>query len=149
MPNKPLGVGVLALIRDGESFLLERRSDCGRWGLIGGSMEMYETPTKALRREVLEETNLVVASETLMCVAADPSRIVRYPDGNVIRVVSFVFEAIVEDFSPLKRSDESLELRFFGADEFADADIVETARPLIKQYLQTGTSGVILMEGEE
>ncbi len=149
VPNQPIGVGVLALIHNSGSLLLERRRDCGRWGLIGGSMEMHETPTKALRREVLEETNLVVTHETLICVAADPSRIVRYPDGNTIRVISFVFEASVEDFSTLNRSDESLQLRFFEDEELAEADIVETAWPLIERYLETGTRGTILMEGRD
>jgi 8-oxo-dGTP pyrophosphatase MutT (NUDIX family) len=149
VPNQPVGVGVLALIHNSGSLLLEQRSDCGRWGLIGGSMEMHETPTEALRREVLEETNLVVTHETLICVAADPSRIVRYPDGNTIRVISFVFEASVEDFSTLNRSDESLDLRFFEEEELAEADIVETARPLIERYLETGARGDVLMEGRD
>jgi len=98
---------------------------------------------------VLEETNLVVTHETLICVAADPSRIVRYPDGNTIRVISFVLEASVEDFSTLNISHESLELQFFGEEELAEADIVETARPLIERYLETGTRGTILMEGRD
>ena len=33
-PNQPIGVGVLALVERGVRLLLERRSDCGRWGFV-------------------------------------------------------------------------------------------------------------------
>ena len=111
-PNRPIGVGVLALIERDGALLLERRSDCGRWGLIGGGVDVEESLEDALRREVHEETNLVVDSQELYGVLSDPSRIVRYPDGNVVRLVAFVFRTEVEGFDTLRRSDESEELQF-------------------------------------
>ncbi len=149
VPNRTTGVGVLAVIERDGTLLLERRSDCDRWGLVGGSLEVDETPTQALRREVLEETGLTVVEESLMCVAADPTRIVRYPDGNTLRVISFVYVSTVEDFDTLVYSEESLDLRFFDPAELATLDVIETARPLIERYLKRGTSGDVLMEGEE
>lgn len=134
-PNRPLGVGVLALIEDGGRLLLERRSDCGRWGLIGGAVEAEEGLEDALAREVLEETGLVVEVEEVFCIAADPSRRVRYPDGNVVRVIAFVYEVRAADFSALFPGDESEELRFFGREELAHLDIIETARPIADRYL--------------
>ena len=147
-PNRPVSVGVLAVIEREGTLLLERRSDCGRWGLVGGAMEIDETPTAALRREVLEETGLVVSGETLMCVAADPSRIVHYPDGNTLRVISFVFEAAIKDFSTLQRSEESLDLQFFRPPELAELDVIETARPLLCHYLDRESTDIVLVEGE-
>jgi hypothetical protein len=38
-PNRPMNVGVLALIERDGRLLLECRSDCGRWGLIGGGLD--------------------------------------------------------------------------------------------------------------
>ncbi len=149
VPNQPTGVGVLAVIEREGALLLERRSDCDRWGLVGGGLEVDETPTQALRREVLEETGLTVVGESLMCVAADPTRIVRYPDGNTLRVISFVYVSTIEDFDTLGYSEESLDLRFFDPAELATLDVIETARPLIERYLKCGTSGDVLMEGEE
>lgn len=134
-PNRPIGVGVLALIERDGTLLMERRSDCGRWGLPGGGIEVEESLEEGLRREVLEETGLVLTDEELFAVFPGPSRIVRYPDGNVVRLLTFVFRANVEDFGTLRRSEESEELRFFGRDELPTLDTIETSRPILQAYL--------------
>jgi 8-oxo-dGTP pyrophosphatase MutT (NUDIX family) len=134
-PNRPIGVGVLALIeRDGE-LLMEKRSDCGRWGLVGGAVEVEESLEDALRRETLEETGLVVVGEELFAVFPGPSRVVRYPDGNVVRLMTFVYRVEVEDFGMLRRSEESEELRFFRREELAGLDVIETSRPILAAHL--------------
>jgi 8-oxo-dGTP pyrophosphatase MutT (NUDIX family) len=138
-PNRPIGVGVLALIeRDGE-LLMERRSDCGRWGFVGGAVEVEESLEDALRREVLEETGLVVTNEKLFAVFPGPSRVVRYPDGNVVRLMTFVYRAEVEGFGTLRRSDESEELRFFRREELSGLDVIETSGPILDAYLDPPT----------
>ena len=47
------------IIRDGR-ILFQRRTDNGRWGLIGGLLEMNETYQQAALREIREETGLEV-----------------------------------------------------------------------------------------
>lgn len=134
-PNRPIGVGVLALIERGGELLLEKRSDCGRWGFVGGAIEVDESLEEGLRREVLEETGLVVTDEELFAVFPGPSRVVRYPDGNVVRLLTFVYRARVEDFVTLRPSDESEELRFFEREDLRKLDIIETSKPIINAYL--------------
>ncbi len=142
-PNRPIGVGVLALIeRDGE-LLMELRSDCGRWGFVGGGVEVEESLEEALRRETLEETGLVVTGEELFAVLPGPSRVVRYPDGNVVRLMTFVYRVEVEDFGTLRRSEESEELRFFRRDELPGLDVIETSGPILAAYLDP-PSGLFL-----
>ena len=125
----------MALIERDGGLLMERRSDCGRWGLVGGMVEVEESLEGALRREVFEETGLVVTACGLAGVLTDPSRIVRYPDGNVVRLMAFAFRAEVEGFGPLRPSEESEELRFFGPGELSRLDVIETARPVVDGYL--------------
>lgn len=145
-PNRPIGVGVLAIIRRDGTFLLERRSDCGRWGLVGGGIEVNEPLEVALRREVREETGLEVVGQELFAIFPGPSRIVRYPDGNVVRLVTFVYEAEIEDFGTLRRSEESEELRFFRREELAGLDVIETARPILEAYLSAGGARGFVLE---
>ena len=90
-PKRPIGVGVLALIERDGAILKEKRSDCGRWGFVGGAVEVEESLEEALRRETLEETGLVVAGEELFAVFPGSSRGVRYPGGNVVRLMTFVY----------------------------------------------------------
>src|ERR671933_427933 len=55
-PNRPIGVGVLALIDSAGALLMDRRSDCGGWGLPGGAVAPDEALEAALLREVHDET---------------------------------------------------------------------------------------------
>lgn len=109
-------------------------------------MEVSESLEDALRREVFEETGLAVAGHELFCVFSDPSRIIRYPDGNVVRIISFVFRVEVESFGTLRRSEESEELRFVEPEELKELDIIETARPIIREYLSRGVSRIALLD---
>jgi len=144
-PNRPIGVGVLAIISCDGALLLERRSDCGRWGLVGGGIEAEESLEAALHREVREETGLEVVGQDLFAVFPGPSRIVRYPDGNVVRLVTFVYEVEVEDFGTLRHSEESEELRFFRSEQLPALDVIETALPILEAYLSAdGARGLLL-----
>lgn len=116
--ERALGIrpSVSAVIFDGGGrLLLQRRSDGGQWGLPGGSVEIGESVTDALRREVREETGLLVSTRRLIGVYSDPRRqVVRYPNGNVWHYVNVCFECVVGG-GALTVSDETLELRYWSA----------------------------------
>ncbi|HEY0523927.1 MAG TPA: NUDIX hydrolase [Stellaceae bacterium] len=64
-PERPY-IGVLAVARRGEHFLLLQRAkppDLGKWGFPGGAQELGETVFETAARELLEETG--VAAEPL------------------------------------------------------------------------------------
>lgn len=100
-PEAPLPqrrqVGALALIGKGDRVLLERRSDSGLWGFVGGRVNEDETVEAALRREVHEETGLRLNRIDLFGVFSDPTRIIAYGDGNVVRLLTLVFRSTVSD----------------------------------------------------
>ena len=127
-PNSPIGVGALALIEEEGRLLLEKRSDCGRWGLIGGLVDPEEGIEEALTREVAEETGLTLRECELLCIITDPSRRVLYPDGNVVRLLSFVYLAKATGFEGLRPSEESLELRLFDMRELPIAGLARARR---------------------
>jgi ADP-ribose pyrophosphatase YjhB (NUDIX family) len=81
-PPRPIvGIGV-AVLRPG-AVLLARRGrppNAGAWSLPGGAQELGETAEDAARRELAEETGLVVGA---LLLAAHVDSIHRDPDGRV------------------------------------------------------------------
>ena len=79
-------LAVDAVIVKNEKILLIKRKlepHRGRYALPGGFVEYGETVEAALRREVLEETGLVVKIRSLVGVYSDPHR---DPRGHVVSV---------------------------------------------------------------
>jgi 8-oxo-dGTP pyrophosphatase MutT (NUDIX family) len=105
-------VSAVVLDRRGR-VLLQQRSDGGQWGLPGGSVEVGESVTEAVKREVFEETGLRVSVRRLVGVYSQPDlQVVRYPDGNVWHYVNVCFECSVRG-GELTTCDETLDLRYY------------------------------------
>ncbi|MBI4510250.1 MAG: NUDIX domain-containing protein [Deltaproteobacteria bacterium] len=135
-----VGVGVLVL-DDRNRVLLERRSDCGLWGLLGGQVEAGESVLAATIREVKEESGLDVRILGLLGVYSEPSegRVAIYPD-NTVQLVDIVFTAAITA-GQLSISAESDELRFFDGDQLP-ANLVPPARQPLMDFVG-GRSGVV------
>jgi 8-oxo-dGTP diphosphatase len=67
-------IGVFALLFDENRVLLAHRRDIDWWNLPGGGMEFGETVEDAVKREVFEETGLLVEVEQLVGVYSKPQR---------------------------------------------------------------------------
>lgn len=134
-PNSPTHIGTNVLLEWNGKLLLERRWDCGQWGLIGGRLKNAERYTQGISREVREETGIFLpetAFEQIRIV--DDDRIAAYQDGTVWRMVIVLFRARLEREPNLKPSRESSELHFFSVDEIEKLDIVITHRDLVQQW---------------
>jgi 8-oxo-dGTP pyrophosphatase MutT (NUDIX family) len=136
-----VGVGVVVL-NDRSWILLERRRDCGLWGLPGGRIEPGESIREAALREVREETGLTVEVQRLIGVYSEPcGRIATYPDnGDVVHLVDIMLEASVIS-GKLSCSEESLEVRFFDPGNLP-ADLVPPAVAPLRDILE-GRVGVV------
>ena len=133
------GVGVIVRDEDGR-ILLEKRRDCGLWGLPGGRIEAGESVAQAARREVKEETGLTVRITRLQGVYSEPTdRIVTFPD-NVVQLVDIVLEATVVS-GELAGSDESETIQFFDPASLPP-DVVPPAK-LPLQHAAIGRAGVV------
>ncbi len=141
--NTRVRVGVGLIIRDHRGWiLLEKRKDCGLWGLPGGKIEPEESAIKAAMREAKEETNLTIQVERLLGVYSEPEdRIVLYLDnGDVVHLVDILLEASIVS-GELSYSPESEDLQFF--DPMAlPPDIVPPALAPLRDYVH-GFGGII------
>lgn len=92
--------------------LMQRRADGGSWGLIGGYMELGETPEASARREVFEETGLSVGTLELFDVFSTDG-LWTYPSGDRVQIITVMFltEGVTGDLKP---DAEGLELHYFA-----------------------------------
>ncbi len=141
--NTVVKVGVGVVIRDQSGrILLEKRRDCGVWGLPGGRVEPGESVMEAAEREIKEETGLSIHVTGLIGVYSDPhERIVTYPDnGDVVHLVDIVLDARIVS-GTLTCSEESEELRFFDPAALPSEVVPPARRPLSDAI--TGLVGII------
>ncbi len=104
------------IVRNGR-ILFQRRTDNGRWGLIGGLVEMNETYAQAALREIREETGLEVQLESFLGIFHNHNMV--WNNGDAAHVISAMFTARIVSGEP-RIDEESYELRFFGKEELPD-----------------------------
>jgi len=111
---------VSALIFDERGrVLLHRARDDGRWHTIGGAIDPNEEPADAAVRETLEETGLLVEPTRVTGVYCDPP--VTYANGDVVLYTSIALACRISGGTLHAADDESLEVRFFAANELPDS----------------------------
>jgi ADP-ribose pyrophosphatase YjhB (NUDIX family) len=123
------------IVDDAGRVLLQRRSDNGNWNMPGGGLEMGESLSEALHREVLEETGLEVTILRLVGVYSDPATTsLAYPDGRVVHYVAHVLECRVIGGN-LQHDHESLELGWFDPSQLPEPFSAQH-RPRIADAMQ-------------
>ena len=118
-----LRIGSCAVIFDEahEKVLLTRRSDNGLWCLPGGKMEPGESIEECCRREVLEETGLIIEPVRLIGVYSNRDQLVVYKDGAKVQMLVLSFEAQISG-GTLGLSNETTDAQYFG---FAELETLE------------------------
>jgi ADP-ribose pyrophosphatase YjhB (NUDIX family) len=106
--------GVTAVVRRGDEVLLVRRSDNGEWSPVTGIVDPGEHPGVAARREVLEETGVVVSVERLTSVQALP--LVTYPNGDQASFLDHTFSCSYVSGEAHVADDESSDVGWFPLD---------------------------------
>jgi len=104
--------GVCGLVFDAVGrILLNRRSDTGRWAVLGGVIEPGEQPADAVVREVLEKTGVLVVPERITGVYSTP--VMTLPNADQVQYVVTAFKCQAVSGEPKVHDDESLEVRYF------------------------------------
>jgi 8-oxo-dGTP pyrophosphatase MutT (NUDIX family) len=134
-PTAPRKVGVCFIVEMDGGVLVDRRADDGCLAFMGGTLDDGESVLETLARELGEETGLEVGRSTFLGVFSDPSRVIAYPDGTVVRVLTLAFVVTPRPDARPRVSDESLELRVISREELAALDIWPAQRPIRDAYL--------------
>ncbi|MCU7664571.1 NUDIX hydrolase [Bacillus thuringiensis] len=122
------------ILNEKDEVLLQLRTDFNRWGIIGGALEYNETLEDALKREVFEETGLIIKNPELIRTYSGPDFFQIYPNGDQVHGVHGVLVVyICREFHGELVCDktESKELRFFPLDE-----LPSTLHPVIEKILR-------------
>jgi len=123
----------VALINTKNQILLERRSDCGWWGITGGALNKGENILNCAKREIFEECGIEIETKDLsfLNIYSDPKngRILQYHDNRVY-LIDFIF-FIRGNFFDFKMSNESIEIKFFKFDNLPSLIVPPARAPLI------------------
>ena len=131
-----------AVVLDGSGrALFVRRSDNGKWVMPAGSQELDESVVDCLRREVREETGLVVEAATLFAIYSSPDYVFRNRYGNTIQMLSHVFRVDRWSGQLLQETDEMTDARFMSLEQVPD--ILDLYRQTLKD-LEAFSGDVIL-----
>ncbi|MBN2325677.1 MAG: NUDIX domain-containing protein [Candidatus Omnitrophica bacterium] len=127
------GVRAIILNNQGE-VLLQRRTDMDLWGLPVGAVELDETAQEAVRREVLEETGIVVQTIEPMALHTGPSQRFQYPNGD--QVQGFAITFIIRSWTGRPEADgvEGSDLRFWPV-ESLPPDMVPIHAQTLNDYM--------------
>jgi ADP-ribose pyrophosphatase YjhB (NUDIX family) len=129
-------VAVTAFVRDEAGrLLLIRRTDNDLYAIPGGALELGETLTQAVRREVMEETGIVVEVVGLVGVYSDPEHVIEFTDGEVRQEFSICFRADPIG-GEVRTSDESKEVLWVVPANLEELNIHPSIRLRIRHGLE-------------
>ena len=129
-------VATSAVVVDGQGrILMQRRADTGNWALPGGEMEMGESLTDSVIREVREETGYEIEVTGLVGTYTDPRHIIVYSDGEVRRQFNICYTARIVG-GRLAVSGESTEVRFVDRATLGELPMHATQRLRLRHYLE-------------
>lgn len=131
--SRPLnlaGVAVAVFNEQGQILLQQRRN--GIWGVPGGFVELGESTEEAGRREVFEETGIVIGTLQLISVFSGKEFFVKLPNGDEFYPITIAY--LCKDIKGgLLKADgiESLSVQFFDFDK-----LPENISPFIKKLIE-------------
>lgn len=131
-PERPI-VGIGAIVIDGDSVLLVERGReplKGYWSIPGGVLEIGESLKDGLRREVLEETGLLV---DVLEVVEVFERILRDASGAPEYHYVLIDYLCVATGGEMRPGDDVIGVRWAPRAELGDYKITEGTLPVIEK----------------
>ncbi|MGG2065045.1 NUDIX hydrolase [Bacillus sp. S14(2024)] len=110
-----------AIIFDKENrVLMQKRSDNGQWGFPGGFMELGESVQDTARREVYEETGLLLNELELFGLYSGPQYDKTFSNGDQVSLVQISFICKRYSGELVESNEESIQNTFFPIEELPE-----------------------------
>jgi ADP-ribose pyrophosphatase YjhB (NUDIX family) len=123
-PANSLRPTVFAAVRNGDDrILLVQRADTRDWELPGGTVEIGESATTAVVREVAEESGVTISVTGLSGVYTDPGHVMVNLDGEVRQQFSLCVHATPVSGRPRPDHDEVINAAWIRTDELPHLSI--------------------------
>ena len=137
-PNAPkansLVPSVTAIVTNNDGhLLLVHKTDNDLWALPGGGMDVGESITDAVVREVKEETGLAVEVTGLVGVYTNPGHVMAYDDGEVRQQFSLCFTTRLLG-GEIRTSSETSEVKFVPPGRVDELNIHPSMRLRIRHW---------------
>ncbi|MDK2584581.1 NUDIX domain-containing protein [Romboutsia sedimentorum] len=137
--NKAINLVATAVIVVNElnEILLQKRSEpYGSWGIPGGLIELGESTESAGKREIFEETGVVVEDLKLIGVfSGEEDNYIKLQNGDEYYVVLVAYYTKCFTGTLCADGDETLDCRFFDISEIPDK-LLKRHELVIKKYLE-------------
>ncbi|QQZ08716.1 NUDIX hydrolase [Heyndrickxia vini] len=124
---------VVIILNEQNEVLMQKRHD-GYWGLPGGLMDLGESFEEVAKREVFEETGLVIENLKLLNVFSGSEYYLRVPNGDELYSVTAVY--YTRDVSGEMKIDysESEKMQYFSMNNLPN-ELTDEYRRFIEQYI--------------
>ena len=123
---------VVIILNNRNEVLLQKRHD-GYWGLPGGLMDLGESFEEVAKREVFEETGLIVENLQLLNVFSGSKYYLKVSNGDELYSVTAVF--YTRDVSGDMNIDysESIKVQYFSINNLPN-ELTDEYKEFIEQY---------------
>lgn len=108
---------VLVVFNENKEILMQLRSDYKQWGFPGGGIELGETLEETAKRELEEETGLILDSLKLIDLMSGEETYRVYPNGDKVYDVTAIYEVTKYHGEIKINDDESLGFKWFNLNE--------------------------------
>ena len=125
-------VSVLPVDNAGRVLLVRHAGHHDGWAVLGGAVEIGESPAETAIREAREEIGADIRLKKLLDVLGGPDYEVSYPNGDRVAYVTSVYEAEVIAGVPVAADGELSDVAWFGPGDLSRLTVNRFSRALLK-----------------
>jgi ADP-ribose pyrophosphatase YjhB (NUDIX family) len=131
----------LVLFRADGMILLQKRTDFGKWDLIGGSAEECESLTSMIVREAKEEAGIKIETPVAFAFSSKPKlETTTYPNGDRCHYFTIIYACDKFSGEPRNADGESTEVGWFELEKLPE-NCMPALHPTIVAFQRWRRSG--------